>query len=142
MEMTPQKNPKGSVLLKIASILMIVGGAAGIVLGILAIGGGIALKNTELADDINFSALVIAGVILIVAGIIQLIAGIFGSKNYNKPEKANVCIVWGIIVAVLCVVSNVITLTSGGKFDAVSLITGLAVPALYIVGAVLNKKND
>ena len=130
---------KGSVLLKVAGILMIIGGALAIVLGIIGLIGVSALvylSNGELSSGLLYLAFVLA----LVGGILQLIAGIIGVKNWNKPEKAKTCIVWGVIVAVISVLSNILTAVGGSDFSVVSLITGLALPALYIVGAILNKK--
>jgi len=36
----------------------------------------------------------------------------------------------------------VMNLVNGGEFNGVNLLTGVAVPALYIYGAVLNSKAD
>ena len=34
------------------------------------------------------------------------------------------------------------SLVNGGEFNVVSILTGIAIPALYIYGAVLNSKAD
>ncbi|MBQ1504902.1 MAG: hypothetical protein IIZ49_05840, partial [Oscillospiraceae bacterium] len=62
-------------------------------------------------------------------------------KNCKNPAKATTCIVWGAIVAILSIVSQILTVSGGGKFDFVSCLTGLVVPVLFIIGAVLNKKG-
>lgn len=38
--------------------------------------------------------------------------------------------------------SIVLDLSNGGDFSIVSVVTGVAVPALYILGAALNAKAD
>lgn len=78
----------------------------------------------------------------LVGGIIQLIAGINGVKHCNKPENAKKCITWGIIVIALAVISNVLQVIGGGKFNVLSFVIGLIVPGLYIYGAFLNHKEN
>ena len=78
----------------------------------------------------------------LVGGIIQLIAGINGVKHCNKPENAKKCLTWGIIVIALAVISNVLEVIGGGKFNVLSFVIGLIVPGLYIYGAFLNHKEN
>ena len=63
-------------------------------------------------------------------------------KKTKRSEKAGGLIVWGAIVAVFSVLSIVMNLVNGGEFNVTSVLTGVAVPALYIYGAVLNSKAD
>ena len=67
-----------------------------------------------------------------VTGILMIIAAVFSI----------IAIVWGAIVAVFSVLSIVMNLVNGGEFNVTSVLTGVAVPALYIYGAVLNSKAD
>lgn len=78
----------------------------------------------------------------LVGGIIQLIAGINGVKHCNKPENAKKCITWGIIVIALAVISNVLKVIGGDKFNVLSFVIGLIIPGLYIYGAFLNHKEN
>ena len=45
-------------------------------------------------------------------------------------------------MAVFCILSTVLSMVNGGEFNFMSILTGVAVPALYIYGAVLNKKQE
>lgn len=49
--------------------------------------------------------------------------------------------VWGVIVAVLCVVGTILNSVGGGSFSVFSLLLGLVLPVLYIIGAGFNKKS-
>ena len=51
-------------------------------------------------------------------------------------------LIWGAIVAVFCILSTVLSMVNGGEFNFMSILTGVAVPALYIYGAVLNSKTE
>ena len=131
---------KGSGFLKVTGILMIIGGAVSIILSIIAALGIAALAY--ISDGTVSSALLYASVILmIVSAVAELVAGIIGVANCKKPDKAVSCIVWGIIVAVLSVAGTVLNSVGGGSFSAFSLILGLVLPALYIIGAAFNKKE-
>ena len=99
-----------------------------------------ALGGNGVAAGILTAAVIIASV----GFVLELVAGIIGVKNNNRPEKANTCLVWGIIVAALTVLSSILSIF-GGSSDAGSvvlgLITGLVIPVLYIIGAAFNKKE-
>lgn len=128
---------KGSKFLKVTGILMIVFGALALILSIVAAIGLAALVALEL----NTWQYTLAVILMLVGSIFELIAGIVGVKNCNKPEKAGTCMVWGIIVIALSVLSNVLTLVGNpDNFSIVNLLTGLVIPVLYLIGAVMNKK--
>ena len=131
---------KGTGFLKVTGILMIIGGAISVIMGIIAAIGVAALAY--ISDGTVSSALLYTSVVLmIVSAVAELIAGIIGVANCKKPEKAVSCIVWGIIVAVLSVVGTILNSVGGGSFSAFSLILGLVLPVLYIIGAALSKKE-
>ena len=128
--------PKGANFLKVCGILMIIGGVASIILGLVGLIGAAAFAALE----VNTGALTLSAIVAIAAGVLELIAGIIGVKHCKEPAKANTCIVWGIIVAALSLAGQIISISNGGKFDFVSCLTGLVVPILFIIGAFLNKK--
>lgn len=118
---------------------MIIGGAIGIIFSIIALLGIAALAT--LADaHYELGVLYAAGAVALVGSIAQLVAGIIGVANCKKPEKAMTCIVFGVIVAVFNVAGVILNVAGGGSFNFVSLITGLILPVLYVIGAGLNKK--
>lgn len=126
---------QGRVFLKVFGILMIIAGAISAILYIVVIAGGASL---------GMGLMTAAGVIGVIAAIVELITGIIGVKNSAKPENAGKCLIWGIITLVLSVVSNIMVWIAG-QASAGSIIgtilTGFAVPILFIIGAVLNKKS-
>lgn len=131
---------KGSGFLKVTGILMIIGGGISIILSIIAVLGVAAL--VYISDGEASSAMLYASVaLMVVSAVAQLVAGIIGVVNCKKPEKAGVCIAWGIIVAVLCIAGTILNSAGGGSFSILSLVLGLVLPILYIIGAVFNKKE-
>ena len=128
---------KGRMFLKVTGILMIIGGAFGIIGGIVAMIGAGALAAVL---ETSAGGLILASVLILASAVFQLIAGIMGVKNCDKPEKAQSCIVIGVIVAILSVAGNVISNVLSSDFNIINYATGLIIPVLYIIGAVKNKE--
>lgn len=127
----------GSKFLKVTGILMIIFGAIALVVSIIAMLGLGVLEALGLPMGLLWAS----GIISLVGSVAEFVAGIIGVKNWNKPEKANTCIGWGIVVAAMCVVSSVLTLIGyPDSFNWFSLVTGLVIPVLYLIGAFQNKK--
>lgn len=134
MEM--QQN-QGSKMLKVTGILMIIGGALSLIIALVAI-VGLAAAASLAGGMVGVVVLlaVVASIVAIVGGGIELVAGILGVKNWNQPAKAQSCIVFGAIIIALSVLSNILNLASGSEFNLFSLLLGLVLPVLYLIGAV------
>ena len=132
---------KGHKFLKSTGILMIVAAAFSIIAGVFVGGLGVLAAGLGAASGLTF-AYWAALFLTLAGGICQLIAGIKGVRHSKRSEKAEKLIAWGVIVAVFSILSMVMNLVNGGEFNGVNLLTGVAVPALYIYGAVLNSKAD
>ena len=132
---------KGHKFLKSTGILMIVAAAFSIIAGVFVGGLGVLAAGLGAASGLTF-AYWAALFLTLAGGICQLIAGIKGVRHSQRSEKAGKLIAWGVIVAVFSILSMVMNLVNGGEFNGVNLLTGVAVPALYIYGAVLNSKAD
>ena len=128
---------KGRKFLKVTGILMIIGGAFGIIGGIVAMIGAGALAAVL---ETSAGGLMLASALILASAVFQLIAGIMGVKNCDKPEKAQSCLVMGVIVAIISVAGNIISNVLGSSFNILSYATGLVIPVLYIIGAVKNKE--
>ena len=128
---------KGRKFLKVTGILMIIGGGFGIIGGILAMLGAGALAAVL---ETSAGGLMLASALILASAVFQLIAGIMGVKHCDNPEKAQSCLVMGVIVAILSVAGNIISNVLGSDFNIFSYATGLVIPVLYIIGAVKNKE--
>ena len=128
-------------VLKVTGILMIIAAVFSIIAGVFVGGLGALAAGLGAASGLTF-AYWAALFLTLIGGICQLIAGIKGVKHSKRSEKAGGLIVWGAIVAVFSVLSVVMNLVNGSEFNVTSVLTGVAVPALYIYGAVLNSKAD
>ena len=132
---------KGNKFLKITGILMIIAAVFSILAGTLLGGLGAVVAGLGGASGLTFSYW--AWLLLtLVGGICQLIAGIKGVKHSKSSENSKNLIVWGVIVAAFSILGMVMNMVNGASFSISSLLTGVAIPALYIYGAILNSKSD
>jgi len=127
---------KSNKFLKVTGVLMIIGGIISIILGVIAVLG----VGLLAALGANSGLLTFGAILVLVGGVVSLIAGIAGVKNAAKPEKEQTCITLGILTAIISVLGNVLGIAAGGGFDIAGFITGLLLPALYLIGAFQNKK--
>ena len=91
---------KGQKILKVTSILMIIGGVIAVVVGVLAILGISALAALSGSTE-GIGLLYASSILVTVASVIQFIAGIKGIGACSDSQKAASCIKWGIIIAIL-----------------------------------------
>ena len=130
----------GQKFLKITYILMMVGGIIAVIAGVIAILGVSAL--VALAGSAEGIGLLYASSILVtITSVIEIIAGAKGLKACKVPENAGKCVTWGIVIAVLSIISMAIGLIGGGEFNITSLVLNLLVPGLYVYGALKTKPN-
>lgn len=122
---------QGKTMLKVSSILMLIGGILAAIMGVIAMIGIAAL----VALGASSGLLTVSGILVLVGAVVEIIASAKGLGACKAPEKAKGCMPWGIIVAALCVVSQILTVVGGGEFSVINLITGLVLPVLYIIGA-------
>ena len=98
---------KGSTLLKVTSILSIIGGTISFIAGIIAI-AGLAILIAATGSGL----LVLAAIFVLIAAVAELIAGIIGVVNCNKPEKAGVCMAFGIVVIIIALIGNILNIAN------------------------------
>jgi len=119
-------NAPGKGLIKVVGILFIIFGAISLILSIVALIGSAMLLG---------AIFIVLSIVALIGSALELFVGILAVKNAAKPEKATGLLVWGIILAVLTIIP-----AFGGTTAVYSIIIGLALPVLLIIGAVLNKK--
>ena len=149
----PVVEPKGSTLLKVVSILMIIGGIIGavgsLIMALVAGAASVAVQDAEVQASIAEAGttagtvqtiLWVSTIIMIISAVIEIIAGVKGKKNWNNPAMAKTLIIWGVVCAVISVIGNIISATGDGV-SPLTIITGLVIPILYIIGAVQLKNQ-
>lgn len=127
-------NAPGKNYLLAVGILLVIGGGLSMFLVIPTLLLGIASLSIGGLGVIIFLAALLACAM----AIIDLIAGIVGIVNRNKPEKAKVCMGFGITMIVFAVLGFISSI-SAQDVNYVSSLLGLLLPILYLVGASKNK---
>ncbi|MCL2221207.1 MAG: hypothetical protein FWC20_00970 [Oscillospiraceae bacterium] len=139
---------KGSTLLKVVSILMIIFGGLGLLLSLLGLlgAGFLAAMPDEIAgvgvgEELAQLA-VVSSVIIFIGSAVQLVAGIVGVKNHNKSENAKVCMIIACVVIAVQLLGNIFDISTSGFTGATGLnvVIGLVIPVLYLIGALQLKK--
>lgn len=140
MEQTSNK------LLKVTGIIMIIFASIGIVMGIFALiavlGSGLVVETIGevIGEDVNMTSLKVAVVISLIGACVNLAAGILGVANASKPEKAQICIIFGALTIIFVLLNNILNFTVNDNLNVLNLGIGLVLPVLYITGAIQNKK--
>ena len=134
-----EEKKSGAGFLKVVGILMIIFGAISLVVSLIAV-AGMSMIEAVSGGAIDTGMLWIGVILSVVSAALEMVAGIVGVVNAKKPEKAKTCLVFGIIVAILTVAGCIFTVAAGQDFPVASLLLGLVMPVLYIIGAVKNMK--
>lgn len=132
-----------SKFLKVCGILMIIGGAIGIVAGIISWAGvGLVVSMASMAGvAVPMGVLVVSFIIALIGAVVELIAGILGVKYAKDQQNVGKCVTWGVIIIALAVISNILVLIAyPASFSVLSLICGLVLPILYLIAAIQFKK--
>ncbi len=135
---TVAKKIKGSGLLKVTSIILIIGGSINILIT-SSISYTFTFRFPYFIDQSYFLPFMII-IIPFVFGAVQLAAGILGLSNSKKPGRSVPCIVMGIIVILLTVVVNVVFMVFVSH-NIINFFLGLPLPVLYLIGATVYKNE-
>ena len=129
---------KGSTMLKVVGILMIVFGAIATIITLIALVG-----VSVVAAALSAGGLYVFGVILAFLGAVaELVTGILGVVNCDKVEKAQMLLICAIIIVALSFLGNLIfPLIAGGSPSIFSFLIGLILPGLFAFGAIQNKQG-
>lgn len=132
-----------SKMLQVTGIIMIIGGAIGLIGAISLI--FLSFAATAVVSSVSSSAgsqlgglLTLYCIVALIAAVAELVAGILGAANHNKPEKAKSCLIFGIIVLAIGVLSLILSFAAN-SFSFNSLLS-FVLPVLYTIGAYFNSK--
>lgn len=143
----------GSKLLKVMSILMIIGGILSAIVSLFSLVGAGAMTAVSGNPDAQKAAadagtnmgavtafIWVSVIIMVISAVIEIIAGVKGVKNWNNPSAAQSLLGFGVVCAILAVIGSIVSAV-GGAFSIFGLILGLIFPVLYIIGAVQLKNQ-
>lgn len=132
---------QGRMVLKITGILMIIAAAFSILAGIFVGGLGALAAGVGAASGLT-GAYWAALFLTLVGGICQLVAGIQGVRYSQSRASAKTLILWGVIVALFNILGAALNTVNSGELSLIPILTGVAVPVLYIFGAAQSSKSD
>jgi hypothetical protein len=125
-------NAPGKGFLKVVGILLII--AAGVnIFGVISLGA----LGARLG--IPGATMILAVLVSCLLAIFQLIAGILGVKNCDKPEKAQVNFILGVLLVVGVIINQIVVMIMN-NFSLWSAIVSFVLPVLYVLGAIKNKE--
>lgn len=130
-----ENRSNGSSFLRVCGILMIIGAILSLVFAVIAV-----IVIRQPGSGLNTPIHWVSVVLAFVGSVIELIAGILGVRYADRPEKAKTCIVCGVLVILMTLLSQVISAVSGGEVNFLNALTGLLVPILYVIGAFKNQR--
>lgn len=134
-----ENNNNGIKMLKVSSILLIIGGAIATIMGVVSL-LGVGALHAIFGEDIPIILLYAVAGLALASGILTLVAGIVGLGACKNPEKSGTCIILGVIVVIFTVIGQVLSMQAGNQFDITLIVIGLLLPVVYIVGASQVKK--
>ena len=132
---------QGRMVLKITGILMIIAAAFSILAGIFVGGLGALAAGVGAASGLT-GAYWAALFLTLVGGICQLVAGIQGVRYSQSSASAKTLLLWGVIVALFNILGAALNTVNSGEVSLTPILTGVAVPVLYIFGAAQSGKSD
>ena len=144
-----------STFLKVMAIICLVIGIVGALISIAGVAvtgflssgvsqaiaeAGVEVDETVAAVASGITGVVLlATVIMIIESIIMILAGVFGIKGSNNVAKVGGAVVMGVIMIILAVIGLISGIVSGG-FNPLSLVD-LIISLLYFLAAYMFKKK-
>ncbi len=97
--------------------------------------------NLRLFDSAHIWLYRGAVIAAILGGVLELVAGFMGALYCEEPLLAHRCIAWGAAALILGLAANVMQIIVGYGASAYVWLSGVAVPAVYILGAIRLKRT-
>ena len=128
---------EGSRFLRVTGVLMIIFASIALVAVVFAvIGIGILA-----AGDVPIARFLVTTAAACLGAIAEFVTGILGVKNWDRPDRANTCIGWGITVIALSLIADALVFAFFPEyFQVASIALGLIIPILYLLGGFQNRK--
>ena len=128
-----------NTLLKVISIIMIIGGVLNLIIGFINYSGVADLHDRLLEVGMSPTMYYVASILIVVTGVLQLLAGIVGISTAGKGKSGLPCIILGILIIVVVIVNYIISISIETD-NVLSLVLGFVLPILYLIGAFMQKK--
>ena len=164
-----QVKQRGSTLLKVVSIILIILGAGSLIGGLASAGMGAMSASMLGLDEFGMQYFRVSGIISLITGVSFLCIGIFGVRLCNREGKEGLLLLLGIVLILVVVFTTLYNATMAdieayvmqqlidvqlaqygfaatdtniGSFSSSSpimIIFNFILPVLFVVGALLNR---
>lgn len=133
-----ENKANGKTMLLVASILLLIGGVIALITSLVGILAGSYIASTGVNGAGALATLFLVYFITsLVMALFQMVASIFGIVNHKKTEKAQACLVMGIILVALAVLNMILAFCINSF--SFGLVLSLILPLLYVGGAIMNR---
>ena len=133
-------DPLGSALLKISGILMILFGVLGILVYLAGLAAVFGLSYITAGLFSSSQDLVGVG-LLLASALMELIAGILGARSAKRPDRTRRCLIPGSLTLLITAAGLLHILLRSRELPWLSLILGLILPVVYLIGTVLLRNS-
>ena len=132
---------QGSKLLKITGIIMTVFASISLLADLFSLIGALDIESSRLYENsptYYWTTLLLS----LISSVLFFSLGILGIINWQKPEKANICIIADIIFILLTLINNIcnVNINSLSPIFYFFVIIPFILPILYLVAAFQLKK--
>lgn len=121
---------KRNMMLFVVSIIMVVFGGIGAIMGLIALIGSFSMMNVVGSLAGRF---IVASMITPITCGFQIFVAIVGIRNANKPFRGSFCFILGTIILALAAINVIFGIVNGANI--VMALIGLVLPVLYTIGA-------
>ncbi len=134
------KTSKGSMLLRVASILLIIAAVYALALDVLVF-----VAYGDAYAQAGFGLTLVLAIVAVLVALLQLVSGILGVLFWKKPERAGLCIILGIAMLAFAIIFSLYNIVYAAGtltvMNYVSYASSVVLPVLYLVGGLLLRKK-
>ncbi len=138
------KEQTKTVILKITSMCMIIGGSVAIIIATLAVNKTFTHNTIDdlIVRGYHLPTLYLSIFLTIATSVAQIVIGIIGLNFYSKLEKLEFFTLSGIVILICATHGNFLALMSTDHFSYISFAIGFVLPILFIIGSSAKRKSQ
>ena len=128
---------KKNYVLKYITVISIIAAVVRLIFGFMMINFFSNSITYEVVTPEILRIAIFAIAFVILNMVTQLISAFVGAANWEEPDRALPCFIWGLISLVTGVIANILQIRCGYGASTYVWIIGVGVPALYTLAALV-----